>query len=143
MRKTLTVVACVCALAIPAGNVWAATRVAASQQKRVVTVTKSATSSVVGVDRWGELELKINVAITTTTVGSKKTKTWKVTSVTWPVYPQHTDRSAYISSQALPLLRQEILALKGNQIQIISGATDTTYAFLQALKGALSQAGAI
>ena len=53
----------------------------------------------------------------------------------------HTDRSVYISRQALPLLRQELLQLKGSSIQLVSGATDTSYAFVEAVRGALTKAG--
>jgi uncharacterized protein with FMN-binding domain len=81
------------------------------------------------------------VNVTTTTVGKKKTKSFKITDVSYPVYPNHTDRSAYISQQALPLLRQELLQLKGSSIQLVSGATDTSYAFVDAIRGALSKAG--
>ena len=79
--------------------------------------------------------------VITTTVGTKKTKSFKITALAYLVYPQHTDRSAYISSQALPLLRQEILQLKGSSINLVSGANDTSYAFVQALRGALTKAG--
>jgi uncharacterized protein with FMN-binding domain len=137
MRKALAVIACVMALTVPAGDVWAA------QKKKVVTVSRSVTSPVVEVDRWGELQLSVRLNLTTTTVGTKKTKSFKVTAVSWPVYPSQTDRSAFISGQALPLLRQEVLQLKDNSIQLVSGATDTSYAFAQALRGALGKAGAL
>ena len=139
MRKTLAVIVCVGALAFPAGDVWAATQ---AQRKRVATVSRAATGPVVDVDRWGQLQLSIKVKVTTTTVGTKKTKSFKVTEITYPVYPNHTDRSAYISQQALPLLRQEVLQLRGSSIQLVSGATDTSYAFVDALRGALAKAGA-
>jgi uncharacterized protein with FMN-binding domain len=142
MRKPLAVIACASALTVPAGNVWAAVTAKTAQKKRVVTVAKSVMSPVVEVNRWGELQLSVKVNVTTTTVGTKKTKSFKITDVAYPTYPQHTDRSAYISSQALPLLRQEVLQIKGNSIQLVSGATDTSYAFVDALRGALSKAGA-
>ena len=141
MRKTLAAIACASALTVPAGNVWAATRAKTTQKKRVVTVSRAVTGPLVDVSRWGQLQLAIKVNVTTTTVGTKKTKTFKITDLSYPVYPQHTDRSAYISSQALPLLRQEVLQLKGNTIQLVSGATDTSYGFVDALRGALSKAG--
>jgi uncharacterized protein with FMN-binding domain len=141
MRKTLTAIVCASALTVPAGNVWAATNAKTTQKKRVVTVSKAVTGPLVEVDRWGQLQVSIKVNVTTTTVGTKKTKTFKVTSVTFPVYPNHTDRSAYISQQALPLLKQEVLQLKGSSIQLVSGATDTSYAFVNALRGALTKAG--
>jgi uncharacterized protein with FMN-binding domain len=142
MRKTLAAIACASALTVPAGNVWAATQAKTTQKKRVVTVTRSVQSPLVDVDRWGELELSIKVNVTTTTVGTKKTKSFKITQVTYPVYPDHTDRSSYISERALPLLRQEVLQLKGSSIQLVSGATDTSYAFVEALRGALTKARA-
>jgi len=141
MRKTLAAIACASALTVPAGNVWAATHAKAAQKKRVVTVAKAVMSPVVDVNRWGQLQLSVKVNVITTTVGTKKTKSFKITDVGYPVYPQHTDRSAYISQQALPLLRQEILQLKGSSIQLVSGATDTSYAFVDALRGALTKAG--
>lgn len=141
MRKTLAAIACASALTIPAGNVWAAATAKTAQKKRVVTVTKSVMSPVVEVNRWGELQLSIKVDVTTTTIGTKKTKSFRITGLAYPVYPQHTDRSAYISSQALPLLRQEILQLKGSSIRLVSGATDTSYAFVEAIRGALTKAG--
>jgi len=141
MRKALAAVACGSALTVPAGNVWAAVNVKTAQKKRVVTVAKSVMSPVVDVNRWGQLQLSVKVNVITTTVGTKKTKRFKITALAYPVYPQHTDRSAYISSQALPLLRQEILQLKGSSINLVSGATDTSYAFVQALRGALTKAG--
>ena len=121
---------------------WAATQAKTTQKKRVVTVTRSITSPLVDVDRWGQLELSIKVNVTTTTIGTKKTKSFKITQVTYPVYPNHTDRSSYISEQALPLLRQEVLQLKRSSIQLVSGATDTSYAFVEALRRALTKAGA-
>jgi uncharacterized protein with FMN-binding domain len=141
MRKTLAAIACASALTVPAGNVWAATQAKTTRKKRVVTVTRSVTSPLVDVDRWGQLEVSIKVNVTTTTVGTKKTKSFKITQVTYPVYPNHTDRSSYISEQALPLLRQEVLQLKGSSVQLVSGATDTSYAFVEALRGALTRAG--
>lgn len=141
MRKTLAAIACASALTVPAGNVWAAVNVKAAQKKRVVSVAKSVTSPVVDVDRWGQLQLSVKVNVITTTVGTRKTKSFKITDLAYPVYPQHTDRSTYISSQALPLLRQEVLQLKGSSINLVSGATDTSYAFVQALRGALTKAG--
>jgi uncharacterized protein with FMN-binding domain len=142
MRKSLTAFACAAALTVPVGNVWAATQTKATQKKKVVTVTKSVMSPVVDVSRWGQLQLQVKLNLTTTTVAGKATKTFKITGLSYPVYPQHTDRSTFISQQALPLLRQEILQIKGSSIQLVSGATDTSYGFVQALRGALTKAGA-
>ena len=142
MKKSVTAFACAAALTVPVGNVWAATHARTAQKKKVVTVAKSVMSPVVDVSRWGQLQVKVNLNLTTTTVAGKATKSFKITGVSFPIYPQHTDRSAFISQQALPLLREEILQIKGSSIQLISGATDTSYGFVQALRGALAKAGA-
>ena len=142
MRKSLTAFACAAALTAPVGNVWAATHARAAQKKKVVTVAKSVMSPVVDVSRWGQLQVQVKLTLTTTTVGAKATKSFKITGLSFPIYPQHTDRSAYISQQALPLLRQEILQIKGSSIQLVSGATDTSYGFVQALRGAIAKAEA-
>ena len=78
---------------------------------------------------------------TTTTVGTKKTVKRKITGVRVPVYPNHTDRSVFINQQALPMLEQEVLQAQftGN-IQMISGASNTSDAFIQSLQGALTAA---
>ena len=54
-------------------------------------------------------------------------------------YSYHTDRSQYIMSQALPLLRQEFLQAQSANVQLISGATDTSQAFQQSLQSALAK----
>src|SRR5206468_5558129 len=113
-RKGLAVIICALALTVPAGNVWAAAQAKAAQKKKVVTVARAVTGPAVDVSRWGQLQLSIKVKVTTTTLGTKKTKSFKITDVGYPLYPNHTDRSAYISEQALPLLRQEVLQLKGS-----------------------------
>jgi uncharacterized protein with FMN-binding domain len=134
MRKALVVLFCAAALAVPVAN--------AAQRVRAITVTKSVTSPLVDVSRWGQLQVALKVQVTTKTVKGKKTKAWKVTDVRYPVYPNHTDRSAFISQQALPLLRSELIQLTGTSIQLISGATDTSYAFVDAVSAALKKAGA-
>ena len=59
-------------------------------------------------------------------------------SVTVPEYPNHTDRSVFINQQALPLLVHEVLqAQLTPNIQLVSGATDTSYAFVQSLQAAI------
>jgi uncharacterized protein with FMN-binding domain len=144
MRKAAAALFGASALALPNANAWAATRDATAKTK-VVTATRTFAGAAGQADRWGEVEATIVVRKTTTTnlTTKKKTVKRKITAVKVPVYPNHTDRSAYISEQALPLLRQEVLQLKGSSLQLVSGATDTSYAFAQALRGALGKAGAL
>jgi uncharacterized protein with FMN-binding domain len=131
MRKAVTAVVTAVAMGIPVADAVAA-------ERNVVTVTKRVTGPQAQADRWGNIQVTLVVKKTTTTVGTKKTVKRKITGVKVPVYPNHTDRSVYINQQALPYLVQEALAaqFKGN-VQLISGATDTSYAFQQSLQAAL------
>ena len=96
------------------------------------------TGSAVQAERWGTLQVKLVVRKTTTTVGTKKKVTRKITAVTVPTYPDHTDRSVFINQQALPILVQEALSAQfSGNIDLVSGATDTSYAFAQSLQAAL------
>lgn len=132
MRKTLTALLCSLALAAPVANASAAVK------KKTVTVKRTVSGSQVQTDRWGLLRVAVVVKKTTTTVGTKKTVARKITAVTVPTYPNHTDRSVFINQQALPVLVQEALTaqFRGN-IDLVSGATDTSYAFAQSLQAAL------
>jgi uncharacterized protein with FMN-binding domain len=144
MRKQLAAVASTATIAIPVGNAIAASKptlATVTPKKKVVTLTKTVSGTAYEADRWGPLQVTVVVKKTTTTVGKKKTITRKITSVRVPVYPNHTDRSVFINQQALPMLEQEALSAQftGN-VQMISGASDTSDAFIQSLQGALSAA---
>jgi uncharacterized protein with FMN-binding domain len=52
-----------------------------------------------------------------------------------------TARSTIIDQQALPALRQEVLQAQGASIDMVSGATLTSEAFLRSLQSALQTAG--
>lgn len=55
-------------------------------------------------------------------------------------YPSDRQTSVSINRQALPLLRDEVIAAQSANVDIISGATLTSEAFIKSLGGALSQA---
>jgi uncharacterized protein with FMN-binding domain len=144
MRKTVTATLSALALSLPAANAVAATRSTAATttpKKKVVTVKKTVTGSQAQADRWGSVEVTLVVKKTTTTVGTKKTVTRKIVSVNVPIYPNHTDRSVFINQQALPMLEQEALSaqFKGG-INMISGASDSSDAFIQSFQTALAAA---
>jgi uncharacterized protein with FMN-binding domain len=65
----------------------------------------------------------------------------KITDVKPLQYPTDRPQSAYISSQALPLLREEVLRAQSAQIDGVGGATFTSYSYYESLQSALSQAG--
>jgi uncharacterized protein with FMN-binding domain len=119
------------ALAVPAGGALAAT------QKKAVVVTRKVTGTAAQADRWGYVQVTLTVRKTTTTVGTKKKVTRKIVKVTVPQYPNHTDRSVYINQTALPYLIQETLQAQNANIQMVSGASDSSYAFIQSLQAAL------
>jgi uncharacterized protein with FMN-binding domain len=136
MRKSITVLLTVAALALPIADATAATR---ATTKKIV-VSKRFTGSVASVDRWGSLQVTVVVRKTTTITGTKKKVTRKITAVSVPTYPNHTDRSIYINQTALPILKSEALRAQSANINMVSGATDTSDAFAQSLQAAILKA---
>jgi uncharacterized protein with FMN-binding domain len=141
MRKRLTVVVAAGLLAFPVidtgGIALAATR--ATPVKRVATKKYAGTEA--QADRWGTVTVNVTLKTTTTTTGAKK-KVVKHYTDLGGNYTYHTDRSQFIMSQALPVLRQEFLQAQSANIQMVSGATYTSEAFVQSLQSALSKASA-
>lgn len=64
----------------------------------------------------------------------------RITDVAFLQYPSDRSRSIEINSQAMPYLRQEAIAVQSANVNIISGATATSQAFVASLGSALSQA---
>jgi uncharacterized protein with FMN-binding domain len=121
------------ALAMPVDN-----DTQAATKSKVTVVKKTVSGSETQVDRWGTIRVTLVVKKTTTVTGTKKKVTRSIVGVNVPVYPNHTDRSVYINQQALPVLVQETLQAKMNpNIQLVSGATDTSDAFVQSLQSAI------
>lgn len=141
MRRRFTAVLAAGVLAFPlietTGIAVAATK--ATPVKRVVTKKYAGTEA--QADRWGTVTVNVTLKTTTTTTGTKK-KVVKRFSNLGGNYTYHTDRSQFIMSQALPVLRQEFLQAQTANIQMVSGATYTSEAFVQSLQSALSKANA-
>jgi len=55
-------------------------------------------------------------------------------------YPTERPRSQFINSQAIPMLRTEVLQVQSAQIDLIGGATMTSEAYAQSLQAALDKA---
>jgi uncharacterized protein with FMN-binding domain len=117
-------------LAVPTGSALAAA------QKKVV-ITRKVTGLSYSAGRWGYIQVTLTVRKTTMTVGTKKTVARKIIKVGVPVYPNHTDRSVYINQTALPYLIQETLNAQNANIQMVSGASDSSQAYIQSLQAAL------
>jgi hypothetical protein len=135
-RRTLTLVFATGALALPV--LAAGTTVAGAAGHRA-TAARSVkyTGRTVPAQQWGT----VTVNVTLRTNGSGASSTRKFTDLGGG-YTYHTSRSQFIMSQALPILRQEFLAAQSSRIQMVSGATLTSQAFIQSLQSALLKAHA-
>lgn len=67
-------------------------------------------------------------------------KNGKLADVIFLEYPDDQANSIYINKQAMPYLKQEAIKAQDADVNVISGATDTSEAFVQSLTEALSQA---
>src|SRR6266487_2955038 len=124
MRGAVTAVLSAAAIALPTANAWAAA------PKKVVT--RTFTGSAAEADRWGYVQVTITVRKTTSTVNGKRRVTRRMTNLT-ATYPTHTSRSIVINQQAIPILRSEALQAQSANVQLVSGATDASAAFVHSL----------
>ena len=138
MRRTLTLVLTLLALALPSANALAAASATAAT-KQVIVANKSFTGPAGQADRWGDVQVTIVVKKTTTISAGKKTVKRQIQSIKVPVFPNHTNRSVYISDNALPVLVQEALKAQSAHIYIVSGATYTSDAFAYSLQAAITK----
>lgn len=78
-------------------------------------------------DRWGTVQVSVVV------------KKKKITNVK-TAYAVHTPRSQFITTDALPQLKQEVLQAQSANIQLVSGATDVSQAYVRSLQSAVKKA---
>jgi len=130
MRKKVVIVLSAVSLAVPIAD--AAAALSATAAKKVVT--KKAAGASAQANRWGTVTVNVTVRLTTT--GSKTTRKYLDLGGS---YTYHTDRSQYIMSQALPILREEFLQAQSAKVEMVSGATYTSEAFVQSLQSALTK----
>lgn len=64
----------------------------------------------------------------------------KIAEVTFLQYPNDRPQSIEINQQAMPVLQAEAIKAQSNQVDLITGATDTAKAFIEALGTALVKA---
>ena len=64
----------------------------------------------------------------------------KITDVQFVQYPNDRMRSVAINTVAMPNLKQEAIQAQSATVDIVSGATDSSNAFMQSLASALNQA---
>lgn len=101
---------------------------ASSSASTAVPASTTATGAVES-DRYGDTQVKVTI------------KNGKITEVTVLAYNDGDPRSASISQQAIPILRQEVLAKQTAAVDTVSGATYTSNAYEASLQSALDKAG--
>lgn len=75
-----------------------------------------------------------NVQVSATISGGK------ITAINFLQYPDENPNSIYVNTSAIPYLKQEAIKAQSSKVNIVSGATFTSQAFIQSLSNALSQA---
>jgi uncharacterized protein with FMN-binding domain len=80
--------------------------------------------------QWGNLQVKVVIS------------NGKITDVPFLQYPSDRNRSAMINSYADPQLTSEAIQAQSANVDIVTGATDSSEAFIQSLSDALAQAKA-
>ena len=133
MRRAITAVLSMAAIALPTANAWGAAT------KNTAVVTRKFTGTAAQADRWGYVHVTITVRKTTTTVKGKRKVARRMTNLA-ATSPNHTSRSVVINQQAVPILRSEALQAQSANIQLVSGATDVSQAFVQSLQSAIAKA---
>lgn len=78
--------------------------------------------------QWGNVQVKVVI------------QSGKITDVTFLQYPNERDRSVMINQYADPQLINEAIQAQNANVDVVTGATDTSEAFIQSLTDALSQA---
>jgi hypothetical protein len=139
VRRALTLNLTVLALTVPVAGALGTTAASAASTKKVIVANRSFTGPLGQADRWGNVQVIIQARKTTTTTNGKTTVKRKIVSIKVPVYPNHTNRSVFISDNALPELVQEALKAQSAHIYIVSGATYTSDAFAGSLQAAIAK----
>ena len=141
MHRSIPAVLLTAAIAVPVGALWAATHMAApaaetpkatptpthkSTKKKAKTTTRKFTGPSEDM-QWGPVQV-------TVTIKNKKVTDAQASA------PMERARSQFINSQALPMLRQEVLQAQSATIDLIGGATMTSEAYDASLQAALDAA---
>jgi uncharacterized protein with FMN-binding domain len=66
----------------------------------------------------------------------------KLVDVQFLQYPNGSGHSSRVSADSLPILRQEAISAQSANVDVVSGATQTSQAFEESLANALAQATA-
>ncbi len=64
----------------------------------------------------------------------------QITDVQFLQYPNDRDTSIEINTAAMPILKSEAIQAQSENVDVVTGATDTSHAFIQSMKSALNKA---
>lgn len=64
----------------------------------------------------------------------------KITDVQFLQFPNTPGHTTEVSTSVMPVLKQETIAAQSSNVDLVSGATQTTEGFIQTLQSALDQA---
>jgi uncharacterized protein with FMN-binding domain len=115
--------------AFPIGSAWGISHAAAASRTQA-QAAKASPKKYRGPSEtmmWGPVQ------VTVTIKGKKITKATATA-------PMERARSNFINSQAIPMLNQEALQAQSSQVNVISGATLTSEAYIASLHSALKKA---
>lgn len=97
-----------------------------SESAEANTLKDGTYTSVASPNAYGEIQLQVTVA------GGK------ITTITTVKAPTH-GRSQSVNAQALPMLTERAISAQSADIQFVSGATETSTAFVNSLQDAINQ----
>jgi uncharacterized protein with FMN-binding domain len=136
MRRVITTALVALVLALPVAS-WTGRALAstdATAKKKVAT--RKVVGTAIETERWGPVQVTIVVRKTTITTDTKKKVTRKITAVS-ATYPAESPRSMLLNSNAIPILKAEALKAQSANIDLVSGATGTSEAFVESLQSAI------
>jgi uncharacterized protein with FMN-binding domain len=107
---------------------------AARTTTKPAAVTKTVTGSAVTVSEGFRTFGSVQVKVTLTS--------GRITAVQAVNYPHNDRQSLEISQYSIPTLEQEVLSAQSANIDVVSGATYTTYAYAKSVQAALDAAKA-
>lgn len=147
MHRTIPTVVVTAATVLVAGA-WAATSATSATTRATSTATAARTSTPT---HKKATRPTVSKTVARTYAGPSEDMRWGPVQVTIVVKgkriidiqasaPTERDRSAFINSQAIPMLRQEVLRVQSAAIDLVSGATMTSEAYDASLQAAIAGA---
>jgi uncharacterized protein with FMN-binding domain len=67
-------------------------------------------------------------------------KSKKIVNIKATIAPNEDGRSPFLQTRAMPVLKQEVLTAQSAKIDEVSGATETSDAYIQSLQSAIKKA---